>query len=110
MTPTKNIFLIEDDNMKPFISKGDIATFESMRIGYKMASSIYIIEYKGTKMITRVQLLIKGGISLLFDGAKHNNIKIEQSELKEVVFIGHVTGIIKATGEEVKRFSLYEAV
>ena len=110
MTPNKNIFLVNNNNMNPYINKGDTAVFEPMKLGYRMASSIYIIEYKGIKMIARVQLLIKGGICLIFDGAKHNNIKIEQSELEEVVFIGHVTGVVKPTGEEFERFSLYQSV
>ena len=54
----KHLFIIPNNNMNPIASKGDLAIFEHIKLGYRMANSIYIIEYKGVQMIARIQLLI----------------------------------------------------
>lgn len=106
----KHLFIIPNNNMNPIASKGDLAIFEHMKLGYRMANSIYIIEYKGVQMIARIQLLIKGGISLLFDGAKQNNIKIEQHNIQDIIFIGHVVCVISREKGVQLRYSLYRDI
>ena len=106
----KHLFLVPDNNMNPIATKGDLAIFEHMRLGYRMANSIYIIEYKGVQMIARVQLLIKGGIYLLFDGVKQNNIKIEQHNIQDIIFIGHVVCVVSRDKGVQLRYSLYSTI
>lgn len=108
MSFTKNLFLIECESMNPFVTKGDVVIYEPMRIGYPIVQSIYLIEFKGEKMIARVQLLIKGGMNLIFDGDAKGLIELEQHEREQVIFIGHVIGRVLKSGEVIKRFSIYE--
>jgi len=90
MTPTKNIFLIEDDNMKPFVSKGDLVVFEPMALNQRVYNGVYIVEYRGKKQVVRVQFLIRGDMLLIFDNKENDTIKFKYHERGRVIFIGHV--------------------
>jgi hypothetical protein len=92
MSFNKNLFLVNNDDMHPYINKGDVAIYEPMQLGQRMASSVYIVEYQSKKMIVRVQLLVQGGMCLLFDNDKGKMVKLKPHEQGEVVFIGYVTG------------------
>lgn len=90
MTPTKNIFLIDDNNMKPFISKGDLVVYEPMILNQRVYSSVYVVEYRDKKQVARVQPLVRGGMRLLFDSGDKRMIELDYHERGRVIFIGHI--------------------
>ena len=63
----KNLFLVNNNDMSPFINKGDVVTYEPIQPNRRLYNSVYVVEYRGKKIIARVQLLIKGGMLLVFD-------------------------------------------
>jgi len=103
----KNIFLVNDDDMTPYVNKGDAVIFEPIQGLKRLYSSVYIVEYRGKQFVSRVQILISGGMRLLFDSGKKKMIEFEQHERMRVVFIGHVTDRILKDGEIVRGYSLY---
>lgn len=90
MTPTKNIFLVYDNNMKPFISKGDLVVYAPMILNQRLYNSVYVVEYRGEKQVARVQFLVSGGMRLLFDSRDKTTIEFKYHERGRVIFIGHV--------------------
>jgi signal peptidase I len=107
MSFNKNLFLVPNDDMHPYVSKGDVVIFEPMQLGYRTPSSVYIVKYKGKKRIARVHFLIKGGMCLLFDGDKEKTIEFKQLDCEKVVFIGHVIGRVLKSGELLNGYKLY---
>lgn len=104
---TLTIFFVDNNDMTPFVSKGDLVIYEPMRLGHRMANSIYVVEYRGKKMVARVQFLIAGGMRLIFDGVGRKTITFQAHEKMRVIFVGHVVGSISKHGKKTKRFSLY---
>ncbi len=90
MTSNKNIFLVNDNNMNPWISKGDLIVYAPMILNQRLYSSVYVIEYKGRKQVARVQFLVSGGMRLLFDSDIKKMIEFKYHERGRVIFIGHV--------------------
>ena len=103
----KNIFEVKNDDMHPYIGKGDIVIHEPMQLGVRMASDVYIIEYNGTQRVARVQMLVRGGMSLIFDGDKGKTKTFKEHEMNRVIFIGHVIARIFKSGERVEGHSFY---
>ena len=95
----KNIFLVNNNDMSPFINKGDVVTYEPIQSNRRLYNSVYVVEYRGQKVVARVQLLIKGGMLLIFDGER-KTIKFEQHERMRVIFIGHVIARFFKDGEQ----------
>ena len=91
---SKNIFKVENDDMHPYVGKGDIVIYEPMKLGFRVVSDVYIVECNGTQRVARVQRLIKGGLSLIY-------------EVNRVIFIGHVIARIFKDGELVEGHSFY---
>ena len=85
----EHLFLVSDNNMSPYLSKGDLAIFEPMQLG-SVYNSVYLVEYRGKKMVVRVQLLIRGDMLLIFDSGDKKTIRFKSHERMRVVFIGHV--------------------
>ena len=88
MNNYKNIFLVDDDNMTPYISKGDLVVYRPMMLNQRLFSSVYVVEYRGKKQVARVQFLASGKMRLIFDNKK--KIDFESYEICRVIFIGHV--------------------
>lgn len=103
----QNLLLVDNDDMNPYVSKGDVVIFEPMRLDRRLHSSVYVVELNAKKMVARIQLLIRGGIRLIFDGNKEGLIYLKQSEKGQVILIGHVTGRVLKDGEMIEGYSLY---
>jgi len=103
----QNIFLINNDDMNPYVGKGDLVIFEPIQMNKQFASSVYLIDYKGKQMIARVQLLVLGGMRLLFDSDRSKTIELNQSEQQQVIFIGHITARVHKDRRVSKGYSLY---
>lgn len=104
-TFNKNLFLITNNSMNPTLEKGDLAVYELIKPNYGFHSSIYLIEENGVKKVRRIQFLIKGGINIVKDSDRSFK-KIENEELHKIIFLGHITSIIKKD-REVNRFRLF---
>jgi len=104
---SKNIFKVENDDMHPYVGKGDIVIYEPIKLGFRIVSDVYIVEYNGTQRVARVQRLIKGGLSLIFDGDNKKTKKFREHEMSRVIFIGHVVARILKSGERVEGYSFY---
>ena len=102
---SKNIFRVECESMNPTLERGDLAVYELIKPNYRFGSSIYLIEENGVKKVRRVQFLIKGGVNLISDNDKSFK-KIELEDLHKIIFLGHITSIIKKD-REVKRFRMF---
>lgn len=102
---SKNIFRVECESMNPTLEIGDLAVYEPIKPNYGFHSSIYLIEENGVKKVRTVQFLIKGGINIIKDSDRSFK-KIENEELHKIIFLGHITSIIKKD-REVKRFRLF---
>ena len=103
----KNLFLVNDNNMNPYVSKGDVIIFEPMQLGYRTPSDVYVVEYNGKQMVARINFFIKGEMALIFNGDKTKLLKFEEHERGRVVFIGHVIGRVLKSGEMIKGYSFY---
>ena len=104
---SKNIFKVENDDMHPYVGRGDIVIYEPMQLGFRVVSDVYIIEYNGTRRVARVQMLVKGGMSLIFDRDKGKTKNFKEYEMNRVIFIGHVIARIFKNGERVEGYSFY---
>ena len=104
---SKNIFKVENDDMHPYVGKGDIVIYEPMKLGFRVVSDVYIVEHNGTQRVARVQMLVRGGMSLIFDGDNKKTKKFQVYEMSRVIFIGHVTARIFKSGERVEGHSFY---
>ena len=100
----KNIFLVNDDDMTPYVNKGDAVIFEPIERGQRLYKSVYVVEYRGQQFTARVQPLVTGGMRLLFDGNRRKTVEFEQHERTRVVFIGHVIGIVTKEGEQISNY------
>ena len=98
----KNMFLVECDNMNPYLKKGDIAIYEPIQANRRFASSVYILKIRDETFVSRVQFLARGGIRLISDSNPKLREEFSKEELKNVLFIGHVIGRI------IKEYSLYK--
>lgn len=96
----KNMFLVECDSMKPYLKKGDVAIYEPIQPNRRLASSVYVLEMNKMRFVSRVQLLIRGGIRLISDDDGSYE-EFNQDEMHKITFIGHVIGRI------IKDYSIY---
>jgi phage repressor protein C with HTH and peptisase S24 domain len=97
----KNMFIVECDNMKPYLKKGDVAIYEDIRPNRRLGSSVYILEVNNQRFVSRVQFLASGGIRLIYDDSKVYE-EFKRDERHQVIFIRHVIGRI------IKDYSIYE--
>jgi len=97
----KNMFLVECDSMKPYLKKGDVAIYEPIQPNMRLASSVYVLEMNNMRFVSRVQLLIRGGVRLISDDDKSYQ-EFTKDEMHRITFIGHVIGRI------IKDYSIYE--
>ena len=92
---SQNLFLVNNDDMNPYASRGDIVIYEPIQMGERIYKCVYVVEYKGKRMIVRIHTLIRGGMCLLFDSDRDKMIELKQSERVEVIFFGRVSKVLK---------------
>jgi len=101
-----NLFMIENNKMSPYAMRGDLVQYELIK-DCRVICSLYVVELYGVKMLARITPLIRGGVALSFDDTFTDNIELSKEQISNIVFIGHVIGLYKKSGEHIERFSLY---
>ena len=102
----KLIFEVTNNDMSPYLTRGDSVTYELIK-DLRLYNSVYVVILNNIKMVVRVQVLMRGGIRIIFDSDKTNFIQLDKEQLQNLIVIGHVTGRIKKSGEHIKGYSLY---
>jgi len=97
----KNMFLVECDNMKPYLKKGDVAIYEHIKPNRRLGASVYILEINNKRFVSRVQFLVRGGVRLISDDSEIYE-DFTKEEMHKITFIGHVIGRV------IKDYSIYE--